>query len=155
MTEFKYNTRNRLSLSSPLCRSVNRFSNVTTVRQRVNNELEFQLRPREVNLSHNVMIHWKSMLKNGLNGSESTGQFSSIAQLCLTLCNPIDYSTPGFPVHHQLPELAQTHVHQVNDAIQPPHLLSSPFPPAFNLSQQISSSHQVAKGLELQCQSFR
>ena len=59
-------------------------------------------------------------------------QFSSVAQLCPTLCDPMSHSTP---VHHQLPELAQTHVHQVGDAIQPPHLLSSPSPPAFNLSQ--------------------
>ena len=62
-------------------------------------------------------------------------QFSSVAQLCPTLCDPMDCSTPGFPVHHQLPELAQTHVHQVGDAIQPFHPLSSPSLPAFNLSQ--------------------
>ena len=62
-------------------------------------------------------------------------QFSSVAQSCLTLCNHMDCSTPGFPVHHQLPELAQTHVHQVGDAIQPSHPLSSPSPHAFNLSQ--------------------
>ena len=64
-----------------------------------------------------------------------TRQFSSVTQSCLTLCNPIDYSMPGFPVHHQLPELAQTHVHQVSDAIQPSHPLLSPSPPAFNLFQ--------------------
>ena len=62
-------------------------------------------------------------------------QFSSFAQSCPNLCNPMDCSTPGFPVHHQLPELAQTHVHRVSDAIQPSHSLSSPCPPAFNLSQ--------------------
>ena len=62
-------------------------------------------------------------------------QFSSVVHLCPTLCNPMDCSTPGFPVHHQLLELAQTHVHQVGDAIQPSHPLSSPSPPAFNLSQ--------------------
>ena len=61
--------------------------------------------------------------------------FSSFAQLCPTLCNPMDCSTPGFPVHHQLPELTQTHVHRVSDAIQPSHPLLSPSPPAFNLSQ--------------------
>ena len=60
--------------------------------------------------------------------------FSSVAQSCLTLCDPMDCSTPGFPVHHQLPELAQTHVHRVGDAIQPFHPLSSPFPPTCNLS---------------------
>ena len=71
--------------------------------------------------------------------------------MCLTLCNPMDYSMPGLPVHHQLLELAQTHVHQVGDAIPPSHPLSSPSPPAFNISQHqgvfqwVSSSHQVAK----------
>ena len=60
---------------------------------------------------------------------------SSVAQSCLTVCDPMDCSTPGFPVHHQLPELAQTHVHRVDDIIQPPHPLLSPSPPAFNLSQ--------------------
>ena len=62
-------------------------------------------------------------------------QFSSITQSCLTLCDPTDCSLPGFPVHHQLPELAQTYVHRVSDAIQPSHSLLSPSPPAFNLSQ--------------------
>ena len=62
-------------------------------------------------------------------------QFSSVAQSCPTLCNPMDCSTPGLPVHRQLPEFTQTHVHLVGDAIQPPHPLSSPSPPAFNLSQ--------------------
>ena len=85
-------------------------------------------------------------------------QFSSVAQSCLTLCDPMDWSTPGLPVHHQLPEFAQTHVHWVSDAIQPSHPLSSPSPPAFNLSQHqglskwVSSLHHVAKGLELQLQ---
>ena len=60
---------------------------------------------------------------------------SSVAQLCPTLCNPVDCSTPGSPVHHQLPELAQTHVHRVSDATQPSHPLSSPSPPVFSLSQ--------------------
>ena len=84
-------------------------------------------------------------------------QFSSVAELCLTLCDPMDWSTPGFPVHHQFPELSQTQVHQVN-AIQPSHPLSSPSFPAFNLSQhqglfqRVGSSHQGAKVLELQPQ---
>ena len=74
------------------------------------------------------------------------------------LCDPMDYSTPGFPVHHQLLEVAQTHVHWVSDAIQASHPLSSPYPPAFNLSQHqhlfqwVGSLHQVAKVLELQLQ---
>ena len=81
-------------------------------------------------------------------------QFSSVAQLCLSLCDPMNHSTPGLPVHHQLPEFTQTHVHRVVDAIQPFHPLLSPFPPALNLSQRqglfkwVSSSHQVAKVLE-------
>ena len=62
-------------------------------------------------------------------------QFSSVTQSCPTHCNPMDCSTPGFPVHHQFPELAQTHVHWVGDAIQPSHPLLPPYPPAFNLSQ--------------------
>ena len=76
----------------------------------------------------------------------------------IRLCDPMDCSTPGFPVHRQLPELAQTHVHQAGDAIQPSHPLLSPSPPAFNLSQHqglfqgVSSSHQVVKVLELQFQ---
>ena len=62
-------------------------------------------------------------------------QFSSVAQLCLTLCDPMDCSVPGFPVHHHLPKLAQTHLHRVSDAIQPSNLLSALSPPVFNLSQ--------------------
>ena len=83
-------------------------------------------------------------------------QFSSVAQSCLTLCNPMNCSTPGLPVHHQLPEFTQTHVHRVIDAIQPSHPLSSPSPPAPNPSQHqglfqwVSSSHEVAKVLEFQ-----
>ena len=65
----------------------------------------------------------------------SSVQFSSVAQLCPTLCDPMNYRTPGLPVHQQLPEFTQTHVHRVGDAIQPSHPLSSPSPPAFNLSQ--------------------
>ena len=65
-------------------------------------------------------------------------QFSSVTQLCPTLCNPMTRSTPGLPVHHHLPEFTQTHVHQVSDAIQPSHPLSSPLPPAPNLSQHQS-----------------
>ena len=63
------------------------------------------------------------------------GSVSSVAQLCLTLCNPMDCSTPGFPVHRQLPELTQTHLHRVSDAIQPSHPLWSASPPSFSLSQ--------------------
>ena len=89
------------------------------------------------------------------NHSHSPSQFSSVPQSCLTICYPMNCSMPGFPVHHQLSELAQTHAHQVSDAIQPSHLLSSPSPPSFNLShhqslfQWVSSSHWVAKVLEI------
>ena len=66
---------------------------------------------------------------------QSLVQFSSVIQLCPTLCNPMDCSMPGFPAHHQLPELAENHVHRVRDAIQPSHPLASLSPPTFNLSQ--------------------
>ena len=90
-------------------------------------------------------------------------QFSSVTQLCLTLCNPMDCSVPGLPVHHQLPEFTQTHIHWVSDAIQPSHPLPTLSPPAHNFSQDqglfkwVSSSHQVAKLLEFQLhhQSFQ
>ena len=85
-------------------------------------------------------------------------QFSSVAQSYLTLCDPMNRSTPGLPVHQQLPEFTRTHVHRVRDAIQPSHLLSSPSLPAPNPSQHqglfrcVNSSHEVAKLLELQLQ---
>ena len=83
-------------------------------------------------------------------------QFSSVTQSCPTLCDPKNHSTPGLPVHHQLPEFTQTHVHRVSDAIQPSHPLSSPSPPAPNSSQHqdlfqwVNSSYEVAKVLEFQ-----
>ena len=85
-------------------------------------------------------------------------QFSSVAQSCPTPCDPMNHSTPGLPVHHQLLEFTQTHVHWVDDAIQPSQPLSSPSPFAFNLFQHqglfkwVSSSHQVAEVLEFQLQ---
>ena len=98
----------------------------------------------------NNFLYWEIILRASV-------QFSSVAQLCPTLCDPMT-GTPGLPVHHQLLELTQTHVHRVGDAIQPSHPLSSPSPPALNLSQhqglfqRVSSSHQVAKVLDRQCQ---
>ena len=86
----------------------------------------------------------------------SSVQFSSVAQSCPTLCDPMSWSTPGLPVHHQLLEFTQIHVHRVSDAIQPSHPLSSPSPPASNPSQNqsllqwVNSSHEVAKVLEFQ-----
>ena len=69
---------------------------------------------------------------------QSSSQFSSVAQSCPTLCDPMNRSTPGLPVHHHLPEFTQIHVHRVGDAIQPSHPLSSPSPPAPNPSQHQS-----------------
>ena len=83
-------------------------------------------------------------------------QFNSVAQSFPTLCDSMNCSTPGLPVHHQLPEFTQLHVHLVGDAIQPSHPPSSPFPPAPNpsqhqrLFQRVNSSHEVAKVLEFQ-----
>ena len=71
-------------------------------------------------------------------GRFSSVQFSLVAQLCLTLCNPMNRSAPGLPVHHHLPEFTQSHIHRVGDAIQPSHPLSSPLPPAPNPSQHQS-----------------
>ena len=85
-------------------------------------------------------------------------QIRSVAQSCPTLCDPMNHSTPDLPVHHQLPEFTETHVHRVCDAIQPSHPLSSPSPPVPNPSQHqslfqwVNSSHEVAKVLEFQLQ---
>ena len=117
-----------------------------------------------------VRGEWKVGLKLNIqktkvtaSGLISSVQFSSVAQSCPTLCDPMNHSTPGLPVHHQLPKFTQTHVHRVSDAIQPSHPLSSPSPPAPNPSQQqslfqwVNSSHEVAKVLEFepQHQSFQ
>ena len=113
------------------------------------------------------ILQWKIWVSYGIPQPEGTLfsvthakalSVSQFTQSCPTLGNPKDCSTPGFPVHHQLLELAQTHVHWVSDAIKPSHPLSSPSLPAFNLSQNwylfqwVSSSHQVAKVLEFQLQ---
>ena len=88
----------------------------------------------------------------------SSVQFSSVTQSCPTLCDPMNCSMLGFPVHHQLSESTQTHVYWVSDAIQPSHPLSSPSSPALNLSQHqglfqwVSSLHQVARVLQFQLQ---
>ena len=106
----------------------------------------------------------KSMLFSGLHHFSHwifftwLSSVSSVTQSCPTLCDPMDCSMPGFPVHHQLPERVQTRVHWVSDTNQPSHPLLFPFPPAFNLSQLqnlfkwVISSHQVAKVLEFQLQ---
>ena len=112
--------------------------------------------------SHNT--HFKvTGLPRRFSRRRNCPQFSSVPQSYLTLCDPMDCSTPGFPVHHQLLELPQTLVHQVRDAISPSHPLLLPSPPAFNLSQNqglfqwVCSLHQMAKVLvfQLQHQSFQ
>ena len=113
-----------------------------------------------------VLVEWDCLVKINLCGFGTDNdvycfgsvQFSSVAQSCPTLCNPMNHSMPGLPVHHQLPEFTQTHVHPVGDAIQPSHPLSSPSPPAPNPSQHqsifqwVNSLHEVAKVLEFQLQ---
>ena len=106
---------------------------------------------------------WFLQLHFSFSGRDCILKFSSLLSCVPTLCDPMDCSTPGFPVHHQLLELAQTHVHRVSDVIQPSYSLLSPSLPAFSLSpnqglfQWVSSLHQVAKVLEFQLyhQSFR
>ena len=119
-----------------------------------------------MNINQNVVLFYLWMWDYGwtfggrgvVNRQFFKGSFSSVAQSCLTLCDLMDCSTPGLPVHHQLLESTQTHVHWVSDAIQSSYPLSSPSPPALNLSQHqglfqwVSSSHQVAKVLEFQLQ---
>ena len=93
---------------------------------------------------------------NPLQYSVQSVQFSSVAQSCPTLCDPMNRSTPGLPVHHQLLEFTQTHINRVSDVIQPSHPLLSPSPPAPNPSQHqslfqwVNPSHEVAKVLEFQ-----
>ena len=104
-----------------------------------------------------TVISWRTGLVQIWTHSRIS-KFSLVAQSCPTLCNPMNCCIPGLPVHHQLPESTQTHVHWVGDAIQPSHPLLSPSPPALNLSQhqglfkRVSSSHEVAKVLEFQLQ---
>ena len=99
-----------------------------------------------------------SITRSSINLFLSNFQFSSVAQSCPTLRDPMNHSTPGLPVHHQLPQFTQTHVYRVSDAIQPSHPLSSPTPPAPNPSQHqslfqwVNSSYEMAKVLEFQLQ---
>ena len=111
--------------------------------------------------SNSGLLHCKQILyylSHHRKSIISFSQFSSVTQSCQTICHPMYCSTPVFPVHHQLRELAQTLVHWVSDAIQPSHHLSSPSLPGFNLSQHqclfqwVSSLHQLAKVLEFQLQ---
>ena len=98
------------------------------------------------------------LVSSNISIPDHSVQFSSVDQSCPTLCNPMNHSTAGLPVHHQLPEFTQTHVHQVSDVIQPSHPLSSPSPPTSNPSQHqslfqwVNSLPEVAKVLEFQLQ---
>ena len=85
--------------------------------------------------SNYFLLYHPLLLLPSILPSVSSVQFSSVTQSCPTLCDPMNRSTPGLPVHHQLPESTQTHVHWVGDAVQPSHPLLSPSPPALNLSQ--------------------
>ena len=114
-----------------------------------------------VGIGYSVVLSWQhKQLSDACNFPHNAGsvRFSSVAQSCPTLCDPMNRSMPGLPVYHQLPESTQTHVHWVAGAIQPSHLLSSPSSPALSLSQHqglfqwVSSLHQVAKILEFQFQ---
>ena len=101
---------------------------VTLIRKRQSNDA--------IPLPHHHLL--PSQHHYNLRLALSSVQFSSVAQSCPTLCDPMNRSTPGLPVHHQLPEFTQTHIHRVGDAIQPSHPLSSPSPPAPNPSQHQS-----------------
>ena len=107
-------------------------------------------------LGRDLIIPGACLERNFGGRNKDKFQFSSVPQLCPTFCDPMNHSTPGLPVHHQLPEFTQTHVHRVCDAIQPSHPLSSPSPPAPSPSQHqslfhsVNSSHEVAKVLEFQ-----
>ena len=112
-----------------------------------------------VSLVHCLLLYPASQLNlynQGWHVQNGSVRFSSVTQSCPTLCDPMNHSTPGLPVHHHLPEFTQTHVHRVSDAIQPSQPLSSPSPPAPNPSQHqslfqgVNSSHEVAKVLEFQ-----
>ena len=106
--------------------------------------------------SRDYHTKWGKSNRERQTSYDITSQFSSDAQSCLTFCDPMNRSTPGLPVHCQLPEFTQTYVHRVSDAIQPSHPLSSPSPPAPNPSQHqslfqwVNSSYEVAKVLEFQ-----
>ena len=130
-------------------------------------KLESKL-PRETAITSDMQITpplWQKVEKNYRASGwkwkrrvEKLASVSSVAQSCPTHCSPMNHSTLGLPIHHQLPKSTQTHVHGVGDAIKPSYPLSSPFPPALNLSQHqglfqwVNSSHQVAKVLEFHLQ---
>ena len=131
-----------------------RFLNLRAYSARYETQISYQGSFRKINESVIIILTEAFSTVGFILGM----QFSSVAQSRSVLCYPMDCSMPSFPVHHQLLELTQTHVHQVGDAIQPSHPLWSPSPTTFNLSQEqglfkwVGSSYQVAKGLEFQLQ---
>ena len=119
----------------------NRFKGLDLV-DKVPEELWMQVQKEAVNktIPKKKKAKWLSeeALEIAQERRQSVSSISSVTQLCPTLCDPMNRSMPGLPVHHQLPEFTQTHGHQVSDAIQPSHPLSSPSPPAPNPSQHQS-----------------
>ena len=127
--------------------------------QNIPHSIKTNIPPRNSKIYIGYMYAWNTYYIDLILGhikSLNKLQFSSVTQSCPTLCDPLNRSTPGLPVHHQLQEFTQTHIHRVSDAIQPSHPLSSPSPPAPNpslyqsLFQWVNSSHEVAKVLEFQ-----
>ena len=144
-----------LLLLPPIPSSIRVFSNESTLHMRWPKYWSFSFSISPSNEHPGLIsfrMDWLGLLAvYDLGHNNCSVQFSSVAQ-----CDPMNRSTPGLPVHHQLPEYTQTHVHRVSDAIQPSHPLSSPSPPAPNPSQYhslfqgVNSSHKVAKVLEFQ-----
>ena len=143
-----------LLLQPPIPPSIRVFSNESTLPMRWPKywSFSFSISPSEEHTRLIFRMDWLDLLavqgtlKSLLQHHSSKAsilwftciQFGSVTQLCLTLCDPMNCSMPGLPVHHQLPEFTQTHVHRVSDAIQPSHPLSSPSPPVPNPSQHQS-----------------
>ena len=167
---YMFNERNRRIWCSPLQEVLLSFGGASTFSQSHVESLPVLAQNLPLYTHHGHLLHvgghwakiWALFLdKNRMEGRDKdhwkclSVQFSSVVQSCPTLCDPVNHSTPGLPVHHQLLEFTQTHAHWVSDAIQPSHPLSSPSPPAPNPSQHqslfqwIKSSHEVAKVLEL------
>ena len=124
----------------------------------IGTDLQLYKPQTETHWSDRWTEYWQSVLFReilvmlSLYNRVMTQSFSSVAQSCLTLCNPMNCSMPDFPVFHQLPECAQTHIHRIGDAIHPSYPLSSPSPPAFNLSQhQGATRESPRKATETRC----
>ena len=140
----------KLTFSSPVATAAT-FSQFAGILSAAHHLLRFEIAQLEFHCLHKLCLYWCF-----LRPTWFSVQFSSVTQSCPILCDPMNCSTPGLPVHHQLLGFTQTHVHWVGDAIQPSHPLSSPSTsclqpfPASGSFQMSSSSHQVAKVLEFQ-----